>query len=115
MDELSYRQKPHILFDENRETFNRQVAEGLAADFSHQNLSDLNLRGFNLSKANLTGAYLRGADLRGVDLSGACLHGASLKNAHISGCLFPPELSAEEIRLSVEMGTRLRHIRRRTS
>ena len=37
------------------------------------------------------------------------LTSASLADAKISGCYFPPELSAEEIRLSVTMGTRLRH------
>ncbi|MDL2226897.1 pentapeptide repeat-containing protein, partial [Deltaproteobacteria bacterium OttesenSCG-928-M10] len=76
--------KPKMLFEENMEAFNKMVAQGKAADFSNQNLSDLDLRGFNLKNANLSGAYLRGANLGGVDLSGACMHGASLKKASIS-------------------------------
>lgn len=100
--------KPQALFEENREAFNKAVAEGMVPDFSFQNLSDLNLTGFNLRGANLSGAYLRGADLCGLDLTGANLHGASLKQARISGCLFPADLPATEIRLSVDMGIRMR-------
>jgi uncharacterized protein YjbI with pentapeptide repeats len=62
-----------------------------------------------LKDADLSGAYLRGANLSGQDLSLAKMHGASLKSAKISGCLFPASISAEEIRLSVDLGTRLRH------
>lgn len=109
MAEIKRTPKPKILFEENRDAFNRAVAGGQVADFSNQNLSDLDLCGFNLKNANLAGAYLRGANLSGQDLSGANLHGASLKQAKISGCLFPDDLSAEEIRLSVDMGTRMRH------
>jgi uncharacterized protein YjbI with pentapeptide repeats len=46
--------------------------------------------------------------LRGVDLRQALLEGASLGSAKISGSYFPNQFSAEEIRLSVEYGTRLR-------
>ncbi|MDR1045000.1 MAG: pentapeptide repeat-containing protein [Candidatus Adiutrix sp.] len=111
MDEIKRNPKPQVLFEENRAAFNNAVAEGREADFSNQNLSDLDLTGFNLKNANLSGAYLRGANLGGQDLSGANLHGASLKQARVSGCLFPPEISAEEIRLSVDLGTRLRQIK----
>ncbi len=104
--------KPQMLFEENREAFNRAVAGGQIPDFSNQNLSDLDLTGFILINANLSGAYLRGANLAGQDLSGAQLHGASLKHANISGCLFPVDLPAEEIRLSVDMGIRMRHPRK---
>jgi len=108
MAELKRTPKPKILFEENREAFNRSVANGEVPDFSNQNLSDLDLTGFNLKNANLSGAYLRGTNLNGQDLSNAQLHGASLKQAKISGCLFPENISAEEIRLSLEQGTRLR-------
>ena len=103
--------KPKMLFEENMATFNKMAAQGQKIDFSNQNLSDLDLRGFNLKNANLSGAYMRGTNLSGQDLSGAYLHGASIRQANISGCLFPLELPAEEIRLSVDMGTRIRHIR----
>lgn len=108
MADIKRTPKPKVLFEENRDAFNRAVASGQRPDFSNQNLSDLDLTGFNLRTANLAGCYLRGADLAGQDLSEANLHGASLKNAKISGCLFPLGLSAEEIRLSVDLGTRMR-------
>jgi len=109
MTDLKRTPKPKILFEENRDAFNKVVAGGKVADFSNQNLSDLDLTGFNLKNANLSGAYLRGANLAGQDLSGANLHGASLKQAKVSGCLFPDDIPAEEIRLSVDLGTRMRH------
>jgi hypothetical protein len=103
--------KPKELFEENRQRFNEAVAKGLVPDFSGQNLSDLDLSGFDLHNADLSGTYLRGVSLGGVDLTGAYLHGASLKGARVSGCLFPVEISAQEIWLSVEKGTRIRHLK----
>jgi hypothetical protein len=47
--------------------------------------------------------------LRGIDFSQTCLEGASINGARISGVYFPPELSPEEIVLSIEHGTRLRY------
>ncbi|MDR2935647.1 MAG: pentapeptide repeat-containing protein [Candidatus Adiutrix sp.] len=105
--------RPKELFEENRQKFNEAVAKGLVPDFSRQNLSDLDLMGFDLHNANLSGAYLRGVSLCGVDLSDAYLHGASLKGARVSGCLFPPEISAQEILLSLDKGIRIRHIKPR--
>ncbi len=112
MAELKRTPKPKILFEENREAFNRAVASGQVADFSNQNLSDLDLTGFDLRNANLSGAYLRGANLNGQDLSNAQMHGASLKQAKVSGCLFPADISAAEIRLSIDLGTRLRQAKK---
>lgn len=108
MPEIKRLAKPEILFEENRETFNKLVRAGKTPTFQNQNLSDLDLTGFELRDADLSGAYLRGTNLTGQDLSNAKMHGASLKNAKISGCLFPADISASEIRLSVDMGTRLR-------
>ncbi|MDR1920627.1 MAG: pentapeptide repeat-containing protein [Candidatus Adiutrix sp.] len=109
MSDIRRLAKPKELFEEGRDVFNKQVAAGKVPDFAGQNLSDLDLTGFNLKNADLSGCYLRGANLAGVDLSEAKLHGASLKQANISGCLFPADLGAEEIRLSVEKGARIRH------
>jgi uncharacterized protein YjbI with pentapeptide repeats len=108
MADIKHTPKPKALFEENQEKFNREVAAGKVPDFTNQNLSYLDLTGFNLHNANLAGAYLCGANLAGQDLTKANLHGASLRQAKVSGCLFPAGLSAEEIRLSVDMGTRLR-------
>jgi uncharacterized protein YjbI with pentapeptide repeats len=104
-------QRPQELFEENRQKFNEAVARGLVPDFSRQNLSDLDLTGFDLHNANLAGAYLRGVILGGVDLTEANLHGASLKGARVSGCLLPSEIPATEIVLSLEKGTRIRHLK----
>jgi len=112
MVDIKRTQRPLDLFEENREKFNAEVARGRIPNFCNQNLSDMDLSGFDLHNANLAGAYLRGAILGGVDLSEANLHGASFRGARISGCLFPPEISAEEIDLSVERGTRIRHLKK---
>ncbi|MDR0620813.1 MAG: pentapeptide repeat-containing protein [Deltaproteobacteria bacterium] len=108
MAEIKRTPKPTIMFEENAAEFNKLVVEGKAPNLTCQNLSDLDLRSFNLSTADLRGCYLRGANLCGLDLSGANLDGASIKNAQISGCLFPKNLSACEIQLSLHTGTRLR-------
>jgi uncharacterized protein YjbI with pentapeptide repeats len=108
MSDIKRVAKPAIMFEERAGEFNKLVAAGKAPDLNNQNLSDLDLRSFNLKNANLSGAYLRGANLSGLDLSGANLDGASIKNAAISGCLFPRSLSACEIQLSHERGTRMR-------
>ena len=102
-------QRPKELFEENRENFNADVARGLKPDFRGQNLSDMDLTGFDLHNADLSGAYLRGTTLRGVNLSNANLNGASLRGARVSGCLFPLDLPADEIVMSLEKGTRIRH------
>ena len=107
-------QRPIELFEENRDKFNEAVAKGLVPDFRGKNLSDMDLTGFDLHNANLSGAYMRGVILGGVDLSKANLHGASLRGARVSGCLFPPEISAPEILMSVEKGTRIRHLKPKT-
>ena len=49
------------------------------------------------------------SNLRGVDFSEARLEGASIHGAQISGVYFPAELSAAEINLSLEHGTRMRY------
>ena len=96
-----------LLLGEKHKEFNER-AQADAPDLARHDLRALDLRGFVLSRADLRDAYLRNADLRGVDLSAARLEGASLRDAKLSGALFPRELRAEEIRLSFEVGTRLR-------
>jgi uncharacterized protein YjbI with pentapeptide repeats len=79
-----------------------------SVDLANADLRGVDLRAADLSHVELRGAYLRDADLRGVDLRHLDLEGCSLLHAKISGAFFPANLSAEEIRLSVEHGTRLR-------
>ncbi len=100
--------KVEMLFEENLPNFNRLAAEGKAPDLRNANLSGLDLRKARLKGLDLSGAYLRNTNLRGVDLSGCNLQGASLQGALISGALFPDNVPAEELRFSIEYGTRLR-------
>ena len=89
------------------EEFN-QLAAQAPPDLRNADLRMLDLRHADLAHADLRGAYLRNADLRGLNLSGALLEGASLHDTRVSGVLFPPALKAEEIRLSLAFGTRMR-------
>lgn len=89
--------------------FNQAIKAGQTCDLRGMDLRGLDLRGLQLSGMDIRDCYLRGADLRGIDFRGCNLDGVSLANARISGCYFPAELSADEIRMSVELGTRLRH------
>lgn len=90
--------------------FNNAREKGMPCDLRGCDLRGLDLRKINLAGMDLTDAYFRGSDLRGIDFRGCCLDGASLADAKISGCYFPAELSASEIRMSVSLGTRLRHV-----
>lgn len=71
-------------------------------------LRGLDLRQLDAADLDLRDVYLRGADLRGVDFSRSRLAGASICQAHISGCYFPRDIDAYELRLSFDLGTRLR-------
>lgn len=77
-------------------------------DFSNSDLRGVDLRQIDADRLILRGAYLRDADLRGLDLRQVDLEGCSLYHAKISGVYFPQGFSADEIRLSVDFGTRLR-------
>ena len=98
-----------LIREGKQEEFNKFIADkGTGANLEGVDLRNLNLRGFNLRGANLKDSYLRNSDLTGVDLRGANLEGASIKKSKISGSYFPMELSANEIFLSLEHGTKLR-------
>jgi uncharacterized protein YjbI with pentapeptide repeats len=98
-----------LIQEEQFEAFNHYVeTAGGRVDLSGAHLRGYNLRRCNLTQADLGGAYLRSADLRGLDLSQANLDGASIKEAKVSGVIFPRNLSAHEITLSLHYGTRLR-------
>ena len=98
-----------LLHLEKIEEFNERRAAGEAFDLRGINLRSMDLRGLNTHGLSFTDSYLRGADLRGLDLSHCHMEGASIFEAKISGTLFPRELSADEILLSVTMGTRMRY------
>lgn len=97
------------LRDGEKDKFNEETAKLKdRVDLENCNLRGLDLREVNLKNANLKNSYLKSADLRGVDLSDAMLAGASLHKARIGGVLFPETIDPNEIRLSVEYGTRIR-------
>jgi uncharacterized protein YjbI with pentapeptide repeats len=77
-------------------------------DLAGSSLRGADLRRTDLRKADLRDAYCHSADLRGVDLSGANIEGASFHMARVAGAYFPGNVSADEIRLSLEIGTRIR-------
>ena len=58
---------------------------------------------------DFSNAYFRNCDLSGIDFRETNLEGASLMDAKVSGVYFPEALSADEIRLSLDHGTRLRY------
>jgi uncharacterized protein YjbI with pentapeptide repeats len=100
-----------LLRDEDVATFNERREPGKVYDFRGCTFRGSDLRGLDARGLDLRDCYFRDADLRGVDLREAQLEGASLGSAKISGVYFPADISAEEIRLSVEYGTRLRPTR----
>lgn len=98
-----------ILRDENVKDFNTARSAGGAIDLRGGDFRGLDLRGLDAHGLDLSNAYFRGADLRGIDFSHTRLEGASIAGANISGCYFPKELSADELLLSLNHGTRMRY------
>jgi uncharacterized protein YjbI with pentapeptide repeats len=98
-----------LIRSENVADFNAQKPKDGEIDLSSGDFRGLDLRTLNAERVRFTDAYFRGADLRGLDLRDACMQGASLAHAQISGTYFPEELSADEILMSVNFGTRLRY------
>ena len=98
-----------LILDEDIDTFNARCAEENCRDFRNLDFRSQDLRQFNVQGIDFSGCYFRQADLRGLDLSTCRLEGASIHGAKISGVYFPPELSPQEIRLSLDYGTRLRY------
>jgi hypothetical protein len=91
------------------EEFNKQREAGTPCDLRGADLRNVELMGMNLRGLDMTGAYLRQADLRGLNLSETRLEHASIRGAKVSGTLFPKELDATEISLSLEHGIRMRY------
>lgn len=97
-----------LLRAEKIDEFNQQRASLDTIDFHECDFRGLDLRGLNANGLNFCGCYFRAADLRGIDFSHANLDTASIAAAQISGCLFPSNIRAEEIALSVDKGIRMR-------
>jgi len=97
-----------LLRDENITEFNKLKAQGKTCDLTGCDFRGLDLREIDVRGLDFSNAYFRGADLRSIDFRGTRLAGASLADAKISGCFFPDNLSAQELLMSLEQGTRLR-------
>ena len=91
--------------------FNDKIAAGAECSLAGADLRGTDLRNLNARGLDMSNSYLRQADLRGIDFSQTNLEGASINGAKISGTLFPKELRAEEILLSLTHGTRMRYMR----
>ncbi|MDH5393008.1 MAG: pentapeptide repeat-containing protein [Gammaproteobacteria bacterium] len=99
-----------LLRDEDIKQFNQRKESGEACDLTGADFRNLVLSGINADGLDLSGCYFRGCDLRGIDFSNSQLPGASIHDAQISGVLFPSALSADEITLSLNHGTRMRYL-----
>ncbi len=91
------------------EEFNERRARGESCDLTGADFRTVNLRGINAEGLDLSNCYFRMSNLKGIDFSRTRLEGASIHGAQISGAYFPAELSAAEIALSLEHGTRMRY------
>ena len=89
--------------------FNRRKSAGEAIDLVGCDLSRLDLRELDASGLDLRDCYFRSSDLRGIDLRTTNLEGASFAQAFVSGCYLPQELSATEMQLALQHGTRVRY------
>ncbi|MGC5702000.1 pentapeptide repeat-containing protein [Pseudomonas sp. NFXW11] len=89
--------------------FNSERPKDKPIDMRGGDFRGLDLRELNAHGIDFTDAYFRSADLRGLDLRNSSMEGASLAHAQISGAYFPVELTADEILMSVNFGTRLRY------
>jgi uncharacterized protein YjbI with pentapeptide repeats len=99
------RQEDIRSFNEMRDQLdNSQLKSG---DYRGRDLRNMNASGLDFSNS-----YFRNADLSGIDFRSTNLEGASLLDAKLSGTYFPAwSCTAEEIRLSLDTGTRLRYRR----
>ena len=97
-----------LLREDDIAGFNQERPQG-PIDMRGGDFRGLDLRQLNAQDVDFTDSYFRSADLRGLDLRTACIEGASLAHAQISGAYFPVEVTADEILMSVNFGTRLRY------
>ena len=99
-----------LLRDRKIAEFNVYAERGeLSPDFTGLSFRGSDLRGLVASGLNFSNCKFKQADLRGINFSNTNLKGASLYGSKISGCLFPQEIDATEILMSLQHGTRLRY------
>lgn len=101
----------HLLREGEVDKFNEEIEKGNKAHLENSNLRGVDLKKAHLKGVSLKGCYLGSADMRALDLRFSNLEGASIKNAKIGGVFFPSNITPEEIRLSLDYGTRIRVIK----
>jgi uncharacterized protein YjbI with pentapeptide repeats len=109
MPEISENPMYQLLRSENVAEFNQRKQAGEICDFTDCDFRGLDLRELDADGIIFRNAYFRGTDLRGLDLRNCDLEGASLASANVSGVYFPDAIRAEEIQMSVTLGTRIRY------
>ena len=97
------RQEDVDSFNASRDSLDTTELTG--GDYRGRDLRKMNARGLDFSNA-----YFRNCDLSGIDFRETNLEGASLMEPKCRGCI-SEALSADEIRLSLDHGTRLRYHR----
>ena len=102
------KQLGQLLLDGEIGAFNQTREKTGAYSLAGLDLSGVDLRNINARGLDMRDCHLGHADLRGIDFSETDLGGASISCAKIAGTLFPQNLSAEEITLSLVHGTRMR-------
>lgn len=98
-----------LLRSENIKEFNEKRDKLDSSSLSSGDYRGRDLRNMEAAGLDFSNSYFRNTDLRGIDFRETNLEGASLIDAKVSGTYFPDALSAEEIRLSLDTGTRLRY------
>lgn len=98
-----------LLRNEDIKGFNEQREKLDTGDLKSGDYRGRDLRNMNADGLDFSNSYFRNTDLSGIDFRNTDLRGASLLDAKLSGTYFPESLSATEIRLSLETGTRLRY------
>ncbi len=98
-----------LLRNEDIKGFNEMRGKLDTSELKSGDYRGRDLRNMDADGLDFSDSYFRNADLSGIDFRNTMLEGASLLDAKLSGTYFPKELSASEIRLSLETGTRLRY------
>lgn len=114
MDKPVIKQDPlyQLLRNEDIKGFNEQRDNLDTSELKNGDYRGRDLRNMNAAGLDFSNSYFRNADLSGIDFRQTDLEGASLLDAKLSGTYFPEEIDAQELRLSLETGTRLRYQRR---
>ena len=98
-----------LLLSERIDGFNLKKKNLDLTKLAGQRYQGIDLRNLNADDLDFSDSHFRNTDLRGIDFRQTNLEGCSFNGAKISGCYFPKSLSATEITLSVEKGTRVRY------